>query len=105
MFHHRFFQYISDIDIEDVINSKEENVELNYFELSETEEMEDDYNEKTKSVYEEEITEIMELQLKSMKDFIDSIKDENEKPYIREITINLLENTIKELKNDQTAII
>lgn len=40
-----------------------------------------------------------------MKDFIDSIKDENEKQYIREITINLLENTIKDLKNDQTAII
>ena len=40
-----------------------------------------------------------------MKDFIDSIKDENEKQQIREITINLLENTIKDLKNDQTAII
>ena len=67
--------------------------------------MEDDYNEKTKSINKEEITEIMELQLKSMKDFIDSIKDENKKQCIREITINLLENTIKDLKNDQTAII
>ena len=61
MFHHRFFQYISDIDIEDVINSKEENVELHYFELSKTEEMEDNYNEKTKSIVKEEIIEIMKL--------------------------------------------
>ena len=56
-----FLHYISDIDIENVINSKEENVELNYFELSETEEMEDNYNEKTKSIVKEEIIEIMKL--------------------------------------------
>ena len=59
-----FLHYISDIDIENVINSKEENVELNYFELSEKEEMEDNYNEKTKSIVKEEIIEIMKLQLK-----------------------------------------
>ena len=67
--------------------------------------MEDNYNEKTKSIVKEEIIEIMKLQLKQMMDFIDSIKDENQKQCIREITINLLENTIKDLKNDQTAII
>ena len=99
-----FSHYISDIDIEDVINSKEEKTELNCFESTETEEMETDCSEKSKCNSIEEIIEIMKLELNSMKDFIGSIKDESEKQCIREITIHLLENAIDELKNDQTIV-